>query len=334
MVPNNETKRKMLLKIEDAICKFVTAYFDRSDRSSKTRKAYECDLRQFSEFIQAATDASLLNTVSPGTVETWVAHLQEEQLSATTIKRKVATLRCFFNFFVRRGGLNKSPLDRLRFRFAGGVRLPKALNIHESKQLVNRVRQGLSNLEHESDGIDRLFLQVRNATIVEILISTGIRVGELTALNLCSIDLSEKSLRISGKGNRERTAFLINLSVVDIFEKYLRRRYKLKLATDSLFVNSRGNRLSEQGVSYILKQMCKNLSTRVKVTPHVLRHTAATLLLQNGVDIRLVQEFLGHSSIATTQRYTHVTKHHLKSVLQEHDHGKLLYETVQFDSQS
>lgn len=259
-------------------------------------------------------------------VDDWVADLQLKQLAPASIKRKVATLRCFFNFFVRSDVLEKSPFDRLRFRFGSGVKIPKALNVDESRMLVKRARIGLANIQHWTGSINSCFLQLRNAAIIEVLMSTGMRVGELTALDLCSVDVSEQSLRVSGKGKRERTAFLINASVVETFERYFNWRSELELVTNSLFVNLRGFRISQQGVAYILRKMCQDLSTRVKVTPHVLRHTAATLLLQNGVDIRLVQEFMGHRSIATTQRYTHVTAYHLKSVLKKRHHGNHLYE--------
>lgn len=312
------------MKVETAISQFLSAHFDNSDRSPKTRRAYECDLRQFNTFIQSRQETEAIANVTPDVIEAWVAHLITQESAPATIKRKLATLRCFLNHCVLRTDLSDSPASRLRFRFGSSARMPKSLDLDEAKLLLQTARQKMRDAEsNETDR--RAFFAMRNATIIELMMATGLRVSELTGLNIDSINWSEMSLLVNGKGMRQRLAFFSVEELSKLIRAYFNCRLIADAATSALFINHRGNRISEQGVAYVIKQICNGVETRIHVTPHVLRHTAATLLLQNGVDVRLVQEFLGHSSITTTQRYTHVTRQHLKAVLETKHHSNMLY---------
>jgi site-specific recombinase XerD len=147
------------------------------------------------------------------------------------------------------------------------------------------------------------------------MFATGMRVGEVSGLNLSDFSVVESSFRVKGKGGRDRLAFVVDEQTVRIQKDHLQTRLRLGSESSALFLNASGDRLSTQGIANVLSQFRKDAGIERHITPHMLRHTVATLLLRNGADIRVVQEFLGHASIATTQRYTHVTKDHMVEVL-------------------
>lgn len=152
---------------------------------------------------------------------------------------------------------------------------------------------------------------------LDLLFATGMRVGEASALNLVDFTVSESCFRVEGKGGRDRLAFVVDEQTLRIQREHVELRSNLVSKSPALFLNAAGERLSTQGIANVISQFRKDAGIERHITPHMLRHTVAALLLRNGVDIRVVQEFLGHASIATTQRYTHVTKDHLVKVLRE-----------------
>ena len=159
---------------------------------------------------------------------------------------------------------------------------------------------------------------LRNLALVDLLFATGMRVGEASGLNLADFAVvSESCFRVKGKGGRDRLAFVVDEQTLRIQQEHVEVRSNITSASPALFLNASGKRLSTQGIANIISYFRKEAGIERHVTPHMLRHTVATLLLRNGVDIRVVQEFLGHASIATTQRYTHVTKDHLVQILRE-----------------
>jgi integrase/recombinase XerC len=162
---------------------------------------------------------------------------------------------------------------------------------------------------------DTRFLAVRNVAILEILFATGIRVGELTTLTCQDWREDESAFLVMGKGLRQRVALLPDERSQRATTVYLRHRAMMSLGHDALLVNASGRKLSSQGVARVISITARDSEVRCRVTPHMIRHTTATLLLRNGADIRVVQEVLGHASIITTQRYTHISKEHLVSTL-------------------
>jgi site-specific recombinase XerD len=161
------------------------------------------------------------------------------------------------------------------------------------------------------------YRSLRNLALVDLLFATGMRVGEVSALNIVDFAVSESSFRVKGKGGRDRLAFLVDEQTRRVQLRHAKVRAGIDSVSPALFINSSGRRLSTQGIANIISQFRKDAGIDRHITPHMLRHTVATMLLRNGVDIRVVQEFLGHASIATTQRYTHVTKDHMIEVLQK-----------------
>jgi site-specific recombinase XerD len=165
---------------------------------------------------------------------------------------------------------------------------------------------------------DPYLLALRNVALLEVLFATGIRVGELVSLTLADWSEDDASFVVKGKGSRQRLAFLPDHRSVTALKDYLGRRRTLKVDHDAVFISATGRRLSEQGVARMLANLAPEAGITNRLTPHMIRHTVATLLLRQGADIRVVQEILGHSSIATTQRYTEVSKEHMRATLRAH----------------
>jgi site-specific recombinase XerD len=155
---------------------------------------------------------------------------------------------------------------------------------------------------------------LRNSALVDLLFATGMRVGELSSLDISDFSEDEGTLRVQGKGGRDRLAFIVDKETIRIQRKHLKARLKFATENPALFLNPSGQRLSTRAIANVIAGLRQEARIERHVTPHMLRHTVATLLLRNGADIRVVQEFLSHASIATTQRYTHVSKEHLIGV--------------------
>ncbi len=158
---------------------------------------------------------------------------------------------------------------------------------------------------------------LRDLALIDLLFATGMRVGETSALDIRDFFVREAVFRVQGKGGRDRLAFIVDEETVCIQRAHLNARGTIKTESQALFISGLGGRLSTQGITNVIARLRREARIKRHVTPHMLRHTVATLLLRNGVDIRVVQEFLGHASIATTQRYTHITKEHMVRVLRK-----------------
>ena len=309
----------------EAAKQFKKGYFATCGRSALTRKAYACDLHQFVQHVGATTP---LGAIDADQVEGWCHQLKLAGYASASIKRKIASVRIFFCYWVRRGELEASPLWQLRIRLGPTIQLPRHLAESEATSLLVAARDSVEEVgRYPKRSTDRLFISRRNLALVELLLATGMRVGEAAALDLDDFRPEENSFRISGKGGRDRLAFLVESASIRAQQTYLRTRKGIDVPTKALFVSSVGRRISTQGIAYALRGVAKRASIAGRVTPHMLRHTAATLLLRNGADLRMVQEFLGHSSITTTQRYTHIAKNDMISALRRFHPGKRLRTT-------
>jgi len=256
--------------------------------------------------ISASQDLSL---ITPEQLEAWARELQNQGYAAASIRRKFATVRMLFRHWVRRGQLVRSPLWSIRLDLGRERVLPRNLAVSDTQRLIETAWRRLGG----TPGL--WFNGLRDLAVIEILFATGIRVGELVALRLGDWREDDASFLISGKGSRQRLALLPDERSIRAVRMYFTQRVARDLGHQGLLVNSTGARISTQGIARILSQVAKLASIEVRVTPHMIRHTVATLLLRYGADIRVVQEVLGHASITTTQRYTHVSKDQLLSTL-------------------
>jgi len=314
------------MKIDQATKEFIDRYFSTHNLSAKTKAAYCSDLAQFQEFV--GEDFWFLS-IGPNDVENWAAKLKEKQYSPASIRRKIVALRVFCSYWVRKGTLTESPFWRVRLSFGRIEQLPRALTEREMSALLERARNtylSAQRTNQHKEATKRYNKQIcfshysslRNLALLDLLFATGMRVGEASALDVPDFSVEEAVFRVRGKGGRYRLACVVDHETVQIQRDHLAARQRFDTSSTALFLNISCERLSTQGIANIIARFRKEAGIERHVTPHMLRHTVATLLLRNGADIRVVQEFLGHTSIATTQRYTHITKEHLIRVLRNH----------------
>ena len=310
------------MQLSTAVRRFHSGYFSTRDRAEKTKTAYHCDLLQFSHFTGPRRKLAGLRAES---VERWAVHLRTAGYAPASISRKLASLRIFFLYWVRKGHLEDSPFWRLRLDLGKRRQLPKYLERREVARLLVQAHQQLLDLEAaNTTGVKRRLLAHRNLALVDLLFATGLRIGEAVSLNVEDFSYDQCSYRVRGKGGRTRLAFLTDKRSLETQRRYLNLRRHLQIGTRALFPNRSGQRLSAQGAANAIGQLARAAAIPRHVTPHMLRHTVATLLLRNGVDLRIVQEFLGHASISSTQRYTHVSKEQLVKALRGHHPSKCI----------
>ncbi|MDP2599691.1 MAG: tyrosine recombinase XerC [Deltaproteobacteria bacterium] len=267
--------------------------------SVHTLKNYAGDLRQFSVFVDSHyPDVSRsgddgLRKINPNLLRSFLSELFKDH-GATSVARKLSTLRSFFDFAMRQHVLDNNPAKAVRSPKIP-KKLPQFLTLDEVMALLGAPK---------GDGS----LTMRDKAILELFYASGLRLSELVALNSDQIDLANGMVRILGKGNKERMV-PVGQKAIDAIKNYMEARGNLlngKPDQKGVFLNKSGSRISARAVERLIEKYIKLTGIQKKVTPHVLRHTFATHLLNNGADMRGIQELLGHASLSTTQRYTHV----------------------------
>jgi len=258
--------------------------------SQNTIDAYRRDLYNFAENIKH------IESIERTTISSYIRKLKESNLAPTSIIRKVASLRGFFKWTTAMNIIEKNPASTLE-QPKVPLRLPKVISL---KDIEDMLCSGLSDLE---------------ITIIELLYSCGLRVSELATIKINEIDLNAKYIRCFGKGSKERIVPIGN-KAISALKKYLPQREillkKYNLNSKKLLLNENGRFLSRQDIYNFIHKQGKKIHKNI--SPHTLRHSFATHLLENGADLRVVQELLGHSDVSTTQLYTHISKKRLKEV--------------------
>jgi integrase/recombinase XerD len=313
------------MQLKEAIADFVNGYFSTHERSKKTKTAYGSDLKQFGTYAGKEFD---LGSLGATLIEAWAAHLRNEGYSPASMRRKMVVLKVFCSYWLRRGSLNESPFWRVKLSLGRIEQLPRSLSETEMRGLLAHAgRTDMRDVPRKGPVLARSrstrsssrdYRDIRNLALVDLLFATGMRVGEVSSLNVDDFSVTELMFRVHGKGGRGRLAYVVDDQTILIQKQHLEARTRLVSESPALFLNAAGERLSTQGIANIIAQFRRDAGIERHITPHMLRHTVATLLLRNGMDIRVVQEFLGHASIATTQRYTHVVKEHLIGELRKH----------------
>jgi integrase/recombinase XerD len=289
--------------VKDQLKDFTHYLLVEKGLAKNTLVSYQRDLKHYIQFLENVEELKSLNEVKRINIVQFLGYLKDQNKSSKTIARHVASIRSFHQFLLRDKVTDQDPsvhLDSPQMERT----LPKVLSLEEVEAL----------LEAPDDSIP---LGLRDKAMLEILYATGIRVSELISLQIDDVHLTMGFVRCIGKGNKERI-IPIGKAAINVLENYLENgRPKLrskKHHDDSLFLNHHGKGLSRQGFWKILKGLSLKARIEKKLTPHTLRHSFATHLLENGADLRAVQEMLGHADISTTQIYTHVTKTRLKDV--------------------
>jgi site-specific recombinase XerD len=276
--------------------------------SHHTLQAYAGDLSDFRRFMPA--DASLMSITEASLTEYLTDMIDRRKLAIATVRRRFACLRAFLRRFVL---LELAPdlFSKWRLQLPRRKRLPRTLSRPEVTSLLTgfAARQSTGELSRTA----------RSATAVRLMIATGIRVGELCKIRVDDVSPDGRSFRIHGKGARDRVAYVSDVALRSDLEKLVRWHRANGSAGGTLFLNRRARPMKPQSIRSELRRYSARAGAARRITPHMLRHTAATLLIERGVDIRFVQRLLGHSSIATTEIYTHVSDEALRMTLERAD---------------
>lgn len=300
----------MMEELSVAVETFLSTVQSTKNLSGKTITAYDSDLQDFMKFIrgQALNESLVLQ---------YVQHLSNERkLKDTTINRKLIVLKMFFDYLYQQNHIERNYFSRHNFKFKRERKLPKTITTKEVGKLLNYASNKASEAESRFD----IWKSARDLALIDILISTGIRIAEASAIALEDLIMPEHVILIHGKGRKQRLIYISCPQTWSNLTNWLKIRKTKPVHTNKVFVNKYGEQLSIHGIEYIYNTLKKSCGINAKSTPHYLRHTFATNLLANGADLRSVQELLGHSSIATTEIYTEVSVKRKKQVLNKYNY--------------
>lgn len=292
------SKREYVFSLtSDQITLFLSSLRSERNLSPYTIKNYSIDLDDLCEYLKDKPFSKVKKLDARG----FLYYLENKKFKRRSLARKISACRSFYAWLQREKKISENP-----FALISTPRLEKKLPNFLYKDEINRL---FSSIPSSTP------FELRDKAIIEILYGSGIRVSEIVKLNLSDIDLDSYEIKVLGKGSKERIV-IIGSKSVEALKNYLRNgRIKfIKNDTRALFLGSFGGRLTQRSIERTLKKWVKKAGIAKKVTPHTLRHSFATHLLDNGADLRVVQELLGHSSLSTTQVYTHVTKEKMKSI--------------------
>ncbi len=280
--------------------------------SDKTLKAYKIDLKQFVSYCVDNNISYLINEIDKNTIKGYLKFISEKY-KPKTIKRKVATLKSLFSYLEFEDIIVVNPFRKIKISIKQGKQVPRTIEI----SIIQRLFQYLYSLKLEGTNKESYSYRarLRDIAVLELLFTTGLRVSELCNLKHSDVDLNAASLRITGKGNKERIVPICNAEAIDAISEYYIVFKNQIVEKEFFFINRLSNRLSEQSVRFMIKKYICELNIEENITPHMFRHSIATLLLENEVDIRYIQALLGHSSINTTQIYLQVNQKSQRRIL-------------------
>jgi len=320
--PLLDRKRRTTMKINKACELFLDYCRTAKNLSAHTHRAYQIDLADFLAYAGPHKDLAEIDKL---TIRAFLGHLMEERgLKPATAKRRLACLKVMFGWLEDEELIDQNPMYRLKARVTLPKELPQALSREEMRRLFVYWRTRL-DLPPSAPLRQRHFEVLKRHPDftaftgylgLELLFATGVRVSELVAITLEDVDVANGVIVIHGKGNRERRVFLTDDALKYLIAVYAERPERLGTGATPLLVNTRGVPASAQFIRKLLHEAGRGAGLSRPVTPHMVRHTTATLLLEEGVDIRFVQALLGHHSIATTERYTQVSDRQLQELLE------------------
>ena len=273
--------------------------------SPHTVLAYWNDITSFESFNLVHFDQSAIENANYSQIRSWIVSLVDAEVSATSVNRKIASLKAFYKFLLKTKQIEVSPLTKHK-----ALKTPKKIQIPFSEKEMEAVLDGMQN----PIGFEAL----RDKLIIDLFYTTGMRRTELLHLKISNINLSNKTIKVLGKRNKERILPLLPV-ICSLLERYLLERAEIQneAKVDYVFISKKGVKLSESFVYRLINSYFSTVSEKVKTSPHILRHTFATHLLNHGADLNSVKELLGHSSLASTQVYTHNSLSELKKVYKE-----------------
>ena len=282
-------------KINKSISSFSEYLLYQKGLSQNTVDSYKSDLTKLSNYLQN-------QDLSKKTIDNYFIDMSEFNYSSSTKKRMHSSIKNFLKYINENEDYESIDISDIKLK--SSKKLPEVLSINDIENMINFY-------DHET------YLDSRNRTVIDVLYSTGCRVSELCDINISDIDLDEKYLKLKGKGSKQRIVPIGSMLYKNLLQYLNVRETFLQNRGEPLFLSKSKNKLDRTAVFRIIKKTAKNISLQTDVHPHTLRHSAATHMLEGGCDLRTVQEFLGHSSVSTTQIYTKVTKEFLEEAFTE-----------------
>lgn len=292
------------MRLEDKLAAYLECCEYRKELDRKTLKAYRIDLRQYFEYI-------CVDEPDKEKIEEYVTHLHKSY-KQKTVKRKIASIKAFYNYLEETEIIAESPFRKIKVKFKETVTLPRIIPREEIEKLLNHMYQCLN----ENDKASRKFM-LRDVAVIEVFFATGARVYEISNIRDDSINLNTGLIRLMGKGGKERYVQISNTSILEVLKKYYDENEQSIKKSGYFFVNNRESRYTEQSIRLMLKKYTKQAGIERNITPHMFRHSFATYLIEEGVDVSCVQQILGHSSIKTTQIYIHIAAKKQAEILKE-----------------
>ena len=294
-----------------SLLSFISYLSLEKNYSAHTVTAYQNDIEEFIDFCQTQYQLLTIDDVDYGLIRSWIVSLVNASISNRSINRKVGSLKAYYKFLQRIEKIAANPLSKHK-----ALKTSKKIEVPFSEIEMEKVLQQIP-FEDSFEG-------VRNKLMIEVLYATGIRRAELVNLKVTDVDLSENAIKVLGKRNKERIVPLL-FSTKNIFIDYLKERKNLEVVVDDncVFLLKSGVKIYDKLVYRVINKYLRRVSSKMKTSPHILRHTFATHLLNKGADLNSVKELLGHSSLASTQVYTHNSIAELKKVhLEAHPRNK------------
>lgn len=272
----------------------------------KTLKSYRIDLRQFYEQYPSANITDIIADV----LEDYITKLHQ-LYKPKTVKRKIASLKAFFHYLEYKEIINRSPFYKVQVRFKEPSKLPKTIPLDIVELFLSTIYKQRANAKtnYKKNNV------LRDIAVIELLFATGIRISELCTLCTNDVNLNDGSILIYGKGDKERILQIGNSSVIYILQEYKNCFHNKYECDHRFFINQNGTAMSDQSVRRMINKYTSLAAIELHITPHMFRHTFATSLLEADVDIRYIQEMLGHSSIHITEIYTHVSMSKQRDIL-------------------
>lgn len=295
------------------LIKSYLLYCEKEKRLSKhTIKAYRIDLSQFYSYKSGMG-------ISKEDLVIYI-HYLHENYKPKTIRRKIASLKAFIHYLYYQDVIPSNPFDKIDTSFKEPLLLPRTIPAYLIQRMLSASYEKIKAARTASAKA----VAIRDTSVLELLFATGARISEICSLKPENVDLDAQIVRILGKGSKERIIEIENYDVLSILKRYYAVYQEDIKSYDFFFLNNRKNRLSEQSVRFMIKGLEKEIGSQIHITPHMFRHSMATMLLEEDVDIRYIQRILGHSSITTTQIYTHVTSSKQKEILRtKHPRNKI-----------
>jgi integrase/recombinase XerD len=308
----------------DEIKKLIDDYLSHckyeKNLSPLSLKAYLIDLKQFQQYISRTPSIKTIAELDKHLIRDYLKEIFPQN-KPKTVKRKLATVKAFMNHLEYEDILLVNPFRKIKINIKEGKQLPKIIELDKIQKLFAYLYQRKEFLSKKKNSLYEN--TVRDIAVLELLFATGVRVSELSNLKTNNLNLSKGLVLIKGKGNRERVIPIVHREILNALKSYY-KLFKVEIFKgDFFFVNRLNSRLSDQSIRLMIRNHTKSINLQQRITPHMFRHSVATYLLENGADIRYIQNILGHSSINTTQIYTQVNEGPKRKVIRlKHPRGR------------